>query len=104
MDRSCRCQDRLHREGQTLGERLHRELQRPAFAMKLLNGEFSTLCARPGSSSRAADATTTRSGPHASIGYKPPAPEVFVPAFAAWPAALRRLAPPATLAQRPTLN
>src|SRR5262245_59560584 len=26
--------------------------------------------------------------PHASIGYKPPAPEVFVPAFAAWPAAL----------------
>jgi hypothetical protein len=27
---------------------------------------------------------------------------VFVPAFAAWPAALRRPAPPATLAQRPT--
>jgi transposase len=26
------------------------------------------------------------------------------PAFAAWPAALRRPAPPATLAQRPTLN
>ena len=25
--------------------------------------------------------------PHASIGYKPPAPEVFVPAFAAWPCA-----------------
>src|SRR5262249_55582017 len=42
--------------------------------------------------------------PHASIGYTPPAPEVFVPAFAAWPAALRRPAPPATLAQRPTLN
>jgi putative transposase len=42
--------------------------------------------------------------PHASIGYKPPAPEVFVPAFAAWPAALRRPVPPATLAQRPTLN
>jgi len=40
--------------------------------------------------------------PHASIGYKPPAPEVFVPAFAAWPAAPRRPAPPATLAQRPT--
>ena len=36
--------------------------------------------------------------------YKPPAPEVFVPAFTAWPAALRRPAPPATLAQRPTLN
>ena len=42
--------------------------------------------------------------PHASIGYKPPAPEVFVPAFTAWAAALRRPAPPATLAQRPTLN
>src|SRR5215469_17006099 len=25
--------------------------------------------------------------PHASLGYKPPAPQVFVPAFAAWPAA-----------------
>jgi hypothetical protein len=22
--------------------------------------------------------------PHASLGYRPPAPEVFVPAFAAW--------------------
>src|SRR6516162_440984 len=42
--------------------------------------------------------------PHASLGYKPPAPEVFLPAFAAWPAALRQPAPPATLAQRPTLN
>ena len=36
--------------------------------------------------------------PHASLGYKPPAPEVFVPALAAWPAALPRPAPPATLA------
>ena len=42
--------------------------------------------------------------PHASLGYKPPAPEVFVPAFAAWPAALHRPAPPATLAKQPTLN
>jgi putative transposase len=42
--------------------------------------------------------------PHASLGYKPPAPEVFVPALAAWPAALRRPAPPATLAQQPPLN
>jgi transposase InsO family protein len=46
--------------------------------------------------------TTIR--PHASIGYKPPAPEVFVPAFAAWPAGPPRPAPPATLAQPPTLN
>jgi putative transposase len=44
--------------------------------------------------------------PYESLGYKPPAPEVFVQAFAAWPAALRQPAPPATLplAQRPTLN
>ena len=35
--------------------------------------------------------------PHASLGYRPPAPEVFVPAFAAWPAALTRPAPPARL-------
>jgi transposase InsO family protein len=44
--------------------------------------------------------------PHASLGYRPPAPEVFVPAFAAWPAALTQPAPPGTLmlAQRPTLN
>ena len=44
--------------------------------------------------------------PHGSIGYRPPAPEVFVSAFAAWPAAQPRPAPPAmlTLAPRPTLN
>ena len=36
--------------------------------------------------------------PHASLGYRPPAPEVFVPAMAAWP--MR----PAPVAQRPTLN
>ena len=44
--------------------------------------------------------------PHESLGYKPPAPEVFVQTFAAWPAALRQPAPPATLplAQRPTLK
>jgi putative transposase len=37
--------------------------------------------------------------PHASLGYKPPAPEVFVPAFTAWPAPLRQPASPATLAK-----
>jgi Integrase core domain len=42
--------------------------------------------------------------PHASLGYKPPAPQVFIPTFAAWPTALRRPASPATLAQRPALN
>ena len=44
--------------------------------------------------------------PHASIGYRAPAPEVFVPALAAWPAAPPRPASPAMLAlvPRPTLN
>src|SRR6202035_388998 len=44
--------------------------------------------------------------PHASIRYRAPAPEVFVPALAAWPAAQSRPAPPAMLklAPRPTLN
>ncbi|MCK2056131.1 IS3 family transposase [Methylobacterium sp. 37f] len=44
--------------------------------------------------------------PHASLGYRPPAPEVFVPAFSAWPAALTRPAPPAKLpvVERPTAH
>jgi transposase InsO family protein len=42
--------------------------------------------------------------PHASLGYRPPAPEVFVPALSVWPATLRRPAPPATLALPPVLN
>jgi transposase InsO family protein len=44
--------------------------------------------------------------PHASLDYKPPAPEVFVPALAAWPSARTRTAPTAThpLAQKPPLN
>ena len=44
--------------------------------------------------------------PHASLGYRPPAPEVFLPAFAAWPAAQAGWASPATLklAPRPALN
>src|SRR5829696_6738358 len=44
--------------------------------------------------------------PHAALGYKAPAPEVFVPALAAWPASQPRPTPPAMLpvAPRPTLN
>ena len=44
--------------------------------------------------------------PHASLGYKPPAPEVFVAALAAWPSARPQTAPTATLplAPRPPLN
>jgi putative transposase len=44
--------------------------------------------------------------PHASLRYRPPAPEVFVPAFAAWPAAQHQPAAPAKLPveQRPTMH
>ena len=44
--------------------------------------------------------------PHASLGFRPPAPEVVLPTFATWPAALRRSASPTTqaVALRPTLN
>ena len=40
--------------------------------------------------------------PHASLGFRPPAPEVFVPALAARPAAPPRPAPPAALPLAPT--
>lgn len=44
--------------------------------------------------------------PHSSLGYKAPAPEVFVPSFAAWPSPPNGAAPtaPLGLATRPTLN
>ena len=44
--------------------------------------------------------------PHSSLGYKAPAPEVFVPSFAAWPSPPNGAAPtaPLGLAIRPTLN
>ena len=44
--------------------------------------------------------------PHASLGYRAPAPEVFVPALAAWPAAQSPPDPPATrpLEPRPTMS
>ena len=38
--------------------------------------------------------------PHASLGYRPPAPEVFVPAFAAWPALPAKF----PIADRPTAH
>jgi putative transposase len=44
--------------------------------------------------------------PHESLGYRPPAPEVFMPELAAWPSARLGSAPTATLPQasRPGLN
>ena len=38
--------------------------------------------------------------PHGSLGYRPPAPEVFVPAFAAWPALSARR----PVVEQPTLH
>jgi putative transposase len=73
---------------------------------KLLNGEifYSLREAKIVIESWRRHYNTVR--PHASLGYRPPAPEVFVPAFAAWPAAPPRPASPPrlSLAQRPTLN
>ena len=44
--------------------------------------------------------------PHASLGYRAPAPEVFVPGLTAWPSALVGAAPTATLslAPKPAMN
>lgn len=42
--------------------------------------------------------------PHESLGYKPPAPEVFVPALVTRAAAQPRPAPPPALVQRPSIN
>lgn len=44
--------------------------------------------------------------PHASLGFRPPAPEVLLPALAAWPVTLRRPSPPSTqvVAPRPAQN
>ena len=42
--------------------------------------------------------------PHGSLGYKPPAPEVFITALAARAALQPRPAPPPALAENPTMN
>jgi putative transposase len=42
--------------------------------------------------------------PHASLGYKPPAPEVFVSAFTTWPAVQTVNAPTTPLQQRTAVN
>jgi transposase InsO family protein len=86
----------LHRARQSVGERLHRELQCPA-ARRVLNGEifYSLRHAQIVIESWRRHFNTVR--PHGSLGYRPPAPEVFIPASSAWPAARERSAPSATL-------
>src|SRR5262245_27387716 len=100
MDRGCRCQTAYIERGSPW-ENGYVESFNARLRDELLNGEiFYTLReAQIVIESWRRHYNMIR--PHASLGYKPPAPEVFVPAFAAWPAALRQPAPPATLAQRP---
>ena len=50
---------------------------------ELLNGEIFYSLGRPGSWSKSWRRHYNAKRPHASLGYKPPAPEVFIPAFAA---------------------
>ena len=38
--------------------------------------------------------------PHGSLGYRPPAPEVFIPAFISWPAASAKM----SMVERPTVH
>ncbi len=106
MDHRSRGQDRLHRPGQSLGERLCGELQRPRLRDELLNGEvfYSLREAEVVIESWRRHYNTVR--PHASLGFRPPAPEVVLPAFAAWPAVPRPPAPPTTqtVAPRPMLH
>ncbi len=58
------------------------------FVTNCSTARSSTRCVKPRSSSRAGGATTTPSDltPRSATG--PPAPQVFVPVFSAWPAAL----------------
>jgi putative transposase len=81
---------------------LHRELQRPA--SRRTDGEifYSLAEARIVIESWRRHYNTER--PHASLGYKPPAPEVFIPAVAARAASQPRPATLPALAEKPTMN
>ena len=102
MDRSCRCQDRLHRAGSPW-QNGYIESFNARLRAELLNGEiFCTL--RVAQIVIEGRRRQRLQHNHAALAYKPPAPEVFVPAFAAWQAPLRRPARPAKLAKRPASN
>src|SRR5438067_10735791 len=97
------CNAKKDHPGQPVGERLHRELQRAAARRASRRRDLLHIARGPDRhQSWRRHYNTVR--PHASIGYRAPAPEVFVPALAAWPAAQSRPAPPAMLplAPRPT--
>src|SRR5215213_8963572 len=98
-------QDGLHRTRVTLGERVCGSFN-ARLRDELLDGEifYSLQEASVVIESWRRHYNTVR--PHGSLGYKPPAPEVFVPAFTAWPAAPSRPASPARppVAPRPTMH
>jgi putative transposase len=73
---------------------------------ELLDGEIFYTCVRRRSSSRAGGVITMGFARMPRLVIDPPAPEVFVPSFAASPATQPRPAPPdtAALAPRPALN
>ena len=75
-----------------------------AYAMNCSMAKSSTRCVRPRSSSKVGGVTSIQSARIESLGYKPPEPDVFVPAFAAWPAALRRPAPAGHITAGATAN
>jgi putative transposase len=93
VDRRSGSQDRLHRAGQPLGERLLRELH-SKLRDELLNGElfYSLAEAKIVIESWRQHCNTLR--PYSSLGYKPPAPAAI-----SWPAA-----PPSTMAAKPTMH
>jgi putative transposase len=99
LDCRGRCQKRLHRAGQPW-ENGYIESFNARLRDELLDGEiFYTLRkAKIVIENWRRHYNAVR--PHASLGYKPPAPEVFVPALAAWPSARPRTVPTATLPQR----
>ena len=103
MDLGSRREDRPYIEPVSPWEKGYVESFNARLRDELLNGEifYSLREAQIVIESWRRHYNTVR--PHASLGYKPPAPEVFIPAIAAWPAALNQKAPSA-LAQRPTLN
>src|ERR1700749_1450073 len=100
MDRRCRCQDRYITPGSPW-ENGFIESFNARLRDELLDGEiFYTLReAQIVIESWRRHYNAIR--PHASIGYRAPAPEVFVPALAAWPAAQPQPAPPAMLPLAP---
>ena len=103
MDQGYGRQDRLYRTRQSLGQRLIESFN-TRLRDELLDGEIFYSLREAQIVIESWRRHYNRVRPHAALGYKPPAPEVFVPALAAWPAALPRTAPPATLAPKPTLN